>query len=103
MMGKVIALVSMFPIGVGSSLSKWVKIAVKTLKQNPNIRVQLTPMGTILESNDLDSILKAIKLAHNAVAATGVPRISTTLKIDYRTDKERRMENKVEVLEQKDQ
>ncbi|MFX1514535.1 MAG: MTH1187 family thiamine-binding protein [Promethearchaeota archaeon] len=101
-MGRVIAFVSIFPIGVGTSLSKWVKIAVKELKQHPDLRVQITPMGTILEADEIRTILDALKIAHTAVEKTGVQRISTTLKIDFRTDKDRQMEDKVRALESDD-
>ena len=100
-MGKAIAIVSMFPIGVGVSLSNWVKVAVRSLKQNTQIKVQLTPMGTILEADNIETILEGIKKAHQDLEATGVQRISTTLKIDYRVDKERVMNDKVNSIEEK--
>ena len=78
--------INVFPIGVGTSLSKYVAKAVQALEGEPGIDYELTSMGTIVQG-DVDRLLEVALKLHNAVLATGAQRISTTIKIDDRRDK----------------
>jgi uncharacterized protein (TIGR00106 family) len=78
--------ISVFPIGNGTSLSKYVAKAVHALEGEPGIDYELTSMGTIVQG-DVDRLLEVALKLHNAVLATGAKRISTTIKIDDRRDK----------------
>lgn len=60
----------------------------------------LTPMGTILEG-ELDTILEAIRAAHEAPFKAGAMRVGTTIRIDDRRDKDLTMEHKVKSVEEK--
>ena len=95
---KIIAEISTFPIGVGTSLSKYVKQAVKVIDEFSGIRVVHHPMGTVIEANDLDTILEVVKLAHSAIVNTGAERILTQIRIDDRRDKPRKMEDKIAAI-----
>jgi uncharacterized protein (TIGR00106 family) len=95
---KIIAEISTFPVGVGTSLSKYVKEAVKVIDGFSGIRVVHHPMGTVLEANDLDTILEVVKQAHFAIVNTGAERILTQIRIDDRRDKPREMEDKVQAI-----
>ncbi len=53
-------------------------------------------MGTILESENLDNIFEAIKVASDAIFELGEKRVQTILKIDDRRDKIGTIESKVE-------
>jgi len=91
-----IAKVSIIPVGTGSpSLSGHVARAVKVLRQEKNLKYELTSMGTIIEG-DLDNILSVIKKMHRAALAEGVMRVVTTIEIDDRQDKPSTMSSKVE-------
>jgi uncharacterized protein (TIGR00106 family) len=91
-----IAKVSIIPVGTGSpSLSGHVARAVKALRQEKNLKYELTSMGTIIEG-DLDNILSVIKKMHRAALAEGVVRVVTTIEIDDRQDKPSTMSSKVE-------
>ncbi|MFX0181654.1 MAG: MTH1187 family thiamine-binding protein [Candidatus Hodarchaeota archaeon] len=92
---KVIAEITTYPVGEGTSLSKFVKEAVKEIDEYPNIRVVHHPMGTVIEADNIDTVLEVTRRAHNAIANTGALRIITQLKIDDRRDKPRKMEDKV--------
>ncbi|MCS7117076.1 MAG: MTH1187 family thiamine-binding protein [Nitrososphaerota archaeon] len=95
----VIAEFSATPIGTGStSLSNYVTESLKAISTVKGIRYQVTPMGTIIESEDLESIFEAVKASHNALFNSGVKRVVSILKIDDRRDKPRAMEDKVEVV-----
>ncbi len=88
--------VSIIPVGTGSpSLSGHVARAVKALRQEKNLKYELTSMGTIIEG-DLDNILSVIKKMHRAALAEGVVRVVTTIEIDDRQDKPSTMSSKVE-------
>ncbi|HPD98516.1 MAG TPA: MTH1187 family thiamine-binding protein [Synergistales bacterium] len=99
-MGKVIAEVVIAPHGTASpSLGKYVAEVEKTLRSF-GLKTMLTPMGTILEG-DLDRVLEAVRAAHEIPFSQGALRVSTTLKIDERRDKEMTMEGKIRSVEEK--
>ena len=56
--------------------------------------------GTNIEG-DWDTVFKAIKTCHERIHAMGAPRISTTIKLGTRTDREQTMAEKIESVEQK--
>jgi uncharacterized protein (TIGR00106 family) len=90
----IIAEVSIAPFGVGTSLSMYVREAVRSLRGS-GLKVTPCPMGTVLEGPDLASIFRAVEGAHDAVRAAGGERISITLKVDARYDKEASGEEKL--------
>ncbi len=87
---------SITPIGTAAtSVSKYVAKCHEVLKDFPEIKYQLTPMGTILEG-DLAKILEAIAIMHEVPFSQGAERVSTLIKIDDRRDKKATMEGKME-------
>lgn len=97
---KIIAELSTFPVGLGTSLSKYVKQAVKQIDDFPDIRVIHHPMGTVIEVDSLDQVFTVTKLAHEAILNAGAERVVTQLRIDDRRDKSRRMEDKIAAIEE---
>lgn len=95
-----IVAVNMVPLGVGSSVSKYVAAAEKVIVDRPGIKRQVGPMFTTFEG-DLDEIMQAIREMQEAVFAAGVDRVLTTIKIDDRRDKEATMESKLNSLNAK--
>lgn len=87
--------ITVFPIGEGTSLSKYVAKAVLALEGEPEIDYELTSMGTIVQG-DVDRLLEVALKMHNAVLATGAKRISTTIKIDDRLDKAATLRSKLD-------
>jgi len=53
-------------------------------------------MATILEAQDVHTILKAVEASHEALRSISAKRISSILRIDERLDKPRRMKDKTE-------
>ncbi|MCK5252699.1 MAG: MTH1187 family thiamine-binding protein [Thermoplasmata archaeon] len=90
----IVAEVSIAPFGVGTSLSRYVKVAVASLRGS-GLRVTPCPMGTVLEAQDLASIFRAVEKAHDAVREAGGQRISISLKVDARYDKDASAEEKM--------
>jgi uncharacterized protein (TIGR00106 family) len=97
----VIAEFSIIPVGqAGSSVSRYVAAAINALKNVKGLDFEVTPMGTILAAKDLDTIFEAVRQAHEAIIATGVKRVSSTLRIDDRRDKARTMDDKVKAVKE---
>ena len=94
----IISQLSIAPIGVGISLSKYVKIAVDIFRKN-NIKFKTNDMATVIETADLETLFKVVEEAHRAVINAGVARIITELKIDDRQDKKVTIGNKVKSVQ----
>ena len=100
-MGRVIAEVTVVPLGTGSaSLSAYVAEVEKVLKKFLRLKSLLTPMSTILEGEMAD-VLEAVKAMHEAPFRMGALRVSTTLRIDDRRDKPLTMAGKLEAVKSK--
>ncbi len=89
---------SIHPIGTGTSVGKYVKRALEAISKIKGLDYQVTPMATILEAKDVQTILKAVEASHSALRAMGAKRISSILRIDERLDKPRMMSDKTESL-----
>ncbi|KYK22384.1 hypothetical protein AYK21_00155 [Thermoplasmatales archaeon SG8-52-2] len=94
----IISQLSISPVGEGTSLSKYVKIVIDTLKKN-NIKFKTNDMATIIETKDLETLFSVVKDAHNAVQKSGAKRVITELKIDDRKDKEVVLGTKVKSIQ----
>ncbi len=96
-----VAEVSIIPLGTRTpSVSKYIARAFSALQDEPNIKYELTAMGTIIEG-DLEDILRVVKNMHEATFGEGVRRVLTTIKIDERRDKPLSMNGKVASVLQK--
>lgn len=99
--GNIIVEFSIVPIGTGGTgLSSYVARAVEVVKGRCP-KYQVTPMGTIFEADSVDEAFSIVREAHEAVIQAGASRALTTVRIDDRRDKERRMEDKVKAVEDK--
>lgn len=90
---KALAEIQVIPIGVGVSVRKEVKRAHEIIRAS-GLPVQLHAYGTNVEG-DLEAILDTIKRVHETLHAEGTQRLSTTVKIGTRTDKEASLEGKL--------
>ena len=82
----IISQFSIAPIGVDTSLSKHVKIAIDVLRKN-KIKFKTNDMATVIETKDIETLLKVVEEVHKAVVESGAKRVITELKIDDRRDK----------------
>jgi uncharacterized protein (TIGR00106 family) len=96
---KVIADLSVVPIGVGVSLSKYVAACERVLRE-AGLSIRLHAYGTNIEG-EWDEVFAAIRRCHEVVHEMGAPRISTTLRIGTRTDRTQTMDDKVRSVETK--
>jgi uncharacterized protein (TIGR00106 family) len=88
-----IASFSVYPIGEGTSLSRFVKKGVAVVKES-GYAYEIGAMATTVEVPDLDALFSLIKQVHAAHAAEGANRIVIDLKVDDRRDKEATMASK---------
>ncbi len=96
---KVIADISVVPIGVGVSLSKYVAACEKVL-EDAGLEIRLHAYGTNIEG-EWDDVFAAIKRCHEVVHEMGAPRVSTVIKVGTRTDRPQTMDDKVRSVESK--
>ncbi len=73
----VVALLSVAPV-IEGSMSGEVAKAVAALEEF-DVAYETNPMGTVIEADDVDTLLAAVAAAHKAVDGD---RVSTLLKID---------------------
>ena len=91
---KVIVDLTLVPIGVGVSLSKYVAACEKILNR-PGLEIQLHANGTNIEG-EWDDVFDAIKACHETVHGMGAPRIHTNIKLGTRTDRNQSMQDKID-------
>jgi len=91
--------ISIYPIGTSTtSASFYIAKAIETLKDNKEVRYEVNPMGTILESNSIEQIYDAAKSMMEVVHNLGVGRVEVILKIDSRKDKIKSMQDKLDSI-----
>ncbi|MGG1518807.1 MTH1187 family thiamine-binding protein [Paenibacillus oryzisoli] len=96
-----IAEITIIPIGTQStSLSSYVADLHKELERHTDIAFQMTPMSTILEG-PLDRLLEVIRTVHEVPFTNGAERVSTSIKIDDRRDKDASMQQKMDSVARK--
>ena len=96
---KVMLDLCVVPIGVGVSLSEYIVECERVLKA-AGLKTELHAYGTIIEG-EWDEVFAAVKACHEAVHAKGAPRITTTIKVGTRVDREQTMEEKVASVREK--
>ena len=95
-----LAFVTITPLGTGTpSVSPYVAQVEQVLRAS-GLTHQLTAMGTLIEG-DLERILAVVRQMHEAPFAAGALRVSTSLRIDDRRDKEATLESKMRSVEEK--
>ncbi len=96
---KVIVDFSVVPLGVGVSFGKYIASCERLLAR-PGLKTQLHAYGTNVEG-EWDEVFKAIRDCHEELHKMGVPRISSSLRVGTRTDRDQTMEDKVRSVKEK--
>ena len=96
---KAIVDLCVVPIGVGVSVSEYV-VACEKVLTDAGLSTRLHAYGTNIEG-DWDAVFAAIKRCHEVVHEMGAPRISTTIKVGTRNDREQTMQNKIDSVTSK--
>ncbi len=96
---KVIMDISIVPMGVGVSVSRYIA-ACENVLQKGGLKTFLHAYGTNVEG-EWDDVMAALKRCHEVVHEMGAPRISTTIRLGTRTDREQSMIDKIRSVEEK--
>jgi uncharacterized protein (TIGR00106 family) len=96
---KVILDLCVVPIGVGLSVSKYIAECENILKE-AGLKTMLHAYGTNIEG-EWDEVMTAVKKCHEAVHQMGAPRISSSIRLGTRIDREQTMEDKIKSVEMK--
>lgn len=88
-----IAQLSVYPIGEGTSLGRFVKKGVAIIEKSGFI-YEVGGMSTSVEVPDLDALFELVKEIHAAHVAEGARRLVIDLKVDDRRDKKATIETK---------
>jgi uncharacterized protein (TIGR00106 family) len=90
----IVADFSMVPMGPGTSASKYIS-AVYDLLRESGVKFVPGPMSTSVETKSFEELFEMIENANQRLEDMGVQRIITSVKIDYRLDKEISIESKL--------
>jgi uncharacterized protein (TIGR00106 family) len=96
---KVIADLCVVPLGVGVSLGSYIAACEKILAK-AGLKTQLHGYGTNIEG-EWDQVMQAIKECHQKLHDMGAPRISSTIHIGTRVDREQSLEDRIRSVEEK--
>ena len=83
----ILAQLSVFPVGEGTSLSRFVRKGINVIKDS-GYTYEIGGMSTAIEVPDLDALFGLVKKVHQAHLEAGGQRILIDLKVDDRRDKD---------------
>jgi len=90
----IVADFSIVPMGSGTSAAKYIR-AVYDLLRESGVKFVPGPMSTSVETKSFEELFDLIEKANQRLEDMGVKRIITSVKIDYRLDKEISIESKL--------
>ena len=90
---------AMFPTDKGESVSSYVSRIIKMIKES-GVSYQLTPMGTIVETETMDEALEIIGKSYKQLEPD-CGRIYSSIKFDIRKGEAGRMVKKIKSIESK--
>ena len=88
---------SIFPTDRGASVSAEVSQVIAMIRDS-GVSYQLTPMGTVLETDDLASALELVERAARLLSEAGCERIYSSLKLDIRRGPTGRLQGKLDAV-----
>ncbi len=90
---------AMFPTDKGVSVSSYVGRIIKMIRES-GVSYQLTPMGTIVETETMEEALEIVKKSYEQLESD-CDRIYSSLKFDIRKGEGDRMSKKMKSIETK--
>tara|TARA_B100000586_G_scaffold169267_1_gene123462 strand:+ start:138 stop:437 length:300 start_codon:yes stop_codon:yes gene_type:complete len=96
---KVIIDLCVVPVGVGVSVSRHVAACQQVL-EDAGLSYNMHAYGTNIEG-EWDGVFAAVKRCHEVVHQMGTPRISTSIKVGTRIDREQTMDEKIKSVREK--
>ena len=98
---RVIGDISIYPIGEGTSVGRYVREAFHAMESVHGVRLVPGAMSTVIEAENLPAMLTAVRKAHARLLQLGAQRIAINLRIDHRLDKPETIEYKVRAVKAK--
>jgi uncharacterized protein (TIGR00106 family) len=96
----IVADFSIIPMGTGTSASGYVR-AVHEILQQAGVKFVPGTMSTAIEADSFAKLFQVVERANKKLAEMGVQRIITTIRIDYRLDKEISIDSKLGISKKK--
>ena len=96
---KVLADLTVVPLGVGLSLSPYVAACERILAE-AGLHTRLHAFGTNVEG-EWEAVFAAVRRCHETLHQMGAPRVMTSLKVGTRTDRDQTLEDKIRSVESK--
>ena len=96
---KVLAGVTVVPLGVGLSLSRYVAECERIFRE-AGLEPQLHANGTNVEG-EWGVVFAALERCHATLHAMGAPRVTSTLQVSTRTDRDQTLADKVRSVREK--
>jgi len=93
----IVADFAMIPMGSGTSAGKHIR-TIHHLLREMGVKFVPGPMSTSVEINSFEELFDIIGKANKRLAEMGVERIITSVRIDYRLDKEISIESKLDAI-----
>ncbi|OPY52097.1 MAG: hypothetical protein A4E48_01276 [Methanosaeta sp. PtaU1.Bin060] len=90
----IVADFAMVPMGAGTSAARYIRAVYDVLRES-GVNYVPGPMSTSVETRTMEELFDLIEKANIRVAKMGVQRIITSIKIDYRLDKEISIDSKM--------
>jgi len=95
-MSHVIVEISFVPLGVGTSLSKYVAESLRLIRES-GLPHEFHSMGTNVEG-EWDEVMSLVRRCQDRLFEMGAPRVTTSLKVSERRDKAYHMADKVDTV-----
>ncbi len=90
----ILAQLSVYPVGEGTSLSRFVKKGIQVIKDS-GYSYSVGGLSTAIETPDLDALFELIKKIRQAHLDEGAKRVIVDLKVDDRHDKNATLNSKI--------
>jgi uncharacterized protein (TIGR00106 family) len=91
---KVLIDFCLVPIGVGVSLSEYI-VACQKVIRDAGLTHEMHAYGTNIEG-EWDEVFAVIRRCHETVHNMGAPRVTTTIKVGTRSDRDQSLDDKVQ-------
>ena len=89
----------MFPTDKGDSVSQYVSKVIQMIKES-GVSYKLTAMGTIIETETIDEAMEIVNKSYKVLEPHS-NRVYSSIKLDIRKEKSKRLETKIKSIESK--
>lgn len=85
---------SIFPTDKGESVSTYVSGVIAMIRDS-GLSYQLTPMGTVIETDQIEAALQVVQKAYEFLDEAGCRRVYAAIKLDIRKGRDQRLSGKI--------